>query len=216
MDVWAWVFMPEHVHLIVRPRREVYDMATIRRAIKRPVSDRAFAHLAEHAPHWLPRLTVSKGRRTVRRFCQKGPGYDRNVVEPVTLREMIDYLHLNPVRRGLVERAVDWPWSSARQAFDRPTDPETDGLLMIDPVPPEVDGGVVNSGASLSHGWRGTAARNRVDPGGESAAAVPGVRRSPPRGRRRATRVSFATGVAPRSPPPGNVFLFGWRGPPPL
>ena len=26
----------------------------------------------------------------------------------------IEYLHDNPVRRGLVSRAVDWPWSSAR------------------------------------------------------------------------------------------------------
>jgi hypothetical protein len=23
-----------------------------------------------------------------------------------------DYIHLNPVRAGLVERAEDWPWSS--------------------------------------------------------------------------------------------------------
>ena len=27
---------------------------------------------------------------------------------------MIDYLHNNPVRRGLVGEATDWPWSSAR------------------------------------------------------------------------------------------------------
>jgi hypothetical protein len=29
------------------------------------------------------------------------------------LRQMIEYIHNNPVRRGLVDRAVDWPWSSA-------------------------------------------------------------------------------------------------------
>ena len=27
---------------------------------------------------------------------------------------MIDYLHANPVRRGLVARAEDWEWPSAR------------------------------------------------------------------------------------------------------
>ena len=26
---------------------------------------------------------------------------------------MIEYVHLNPVRKGLVERAKDWKWSSA-------------------------------------------------------------------------------------------------------
>ena len=27
---------------------------------------------------------------------------------------MIDYIHTNPVRRGLVARVEDWEWSSAR------------------------------------------------------------------------------------------------------
>ena len=30
------------------------------------------------------------------------------------LEEKLHYLHLNPVRGGLVERATDWKWSSAR------------------------------------------------------------------------------------------------------
>ena len=33
-DLWAFVFMPEHVHLLIRPREAVYDMADIRREIK--------------------------------------------------------------------------------------------------------------------------------------------------------------------------------------
>ena len=28
---------------------------------------------------------------------------------------MIDYIHGNPVRRGLVQRPEDWDWSSARR-----------------------------------------------------------------------------------------------------
>lgn len=45
---------------------------------------------------------------------QPGGGYDRNVVELASLQQMIEYIHLNPVRRGLVARPEDWPWSSAR------------------------------------------------------------------------------------------------------
>ena len=30
------------------------------------------------------------------------------------LEEKLEYMHLNPVRAGLVERTVDWKWSSAR------------------------------------------------------------------------------------------------------
>ena len=131
-DLWAWVFMPEHVHLVIRPNTESPGVAAIRREIKQPVARRALSHLRRHAPHWLDRLAVRRGDRTVFRFWQKGAGYDRNVTEPKTLLSMIDYLHLNPVRRGLVERATDWEWSSARQIMGGECGP-----LRADPIPPE-------------------------------------------------------------------------------
>jgi putative transposase len=113
LDLWAYVFMPEHVHLIVCPRCRSYEVALILRAIKEPVGRRAFSFLAKHAPHWLPRVAQRRGRRVEHHFWEPGGGCDRNIVEPRTLRLMIDYIHLNPVRRGLVERARDWRWSSA-------------------------------------------------------------------------------------------------------
>ena len=131
-DVWAYVVMPEHVHLIVRPREVEYDIAVIRRAIKGPVGSAAFAYLERYAPHWLPRLTRTRGKKTERLFWQSGGGYDRNVVEPGTLLSMIAYVHANPVRRGLCGRPGDWEWSSAGW-YER-TEP---GPIAIDPIPPE-------------------------------------------------------------------------------
>ncbi len=46
-------------------------------------------------------------------FAASAGGYDRNAYEPHTLLAMIEYIHANPVRRGLVKRAEDWKWSSA-------------------------------------------------------------------------------------------------------
>jgi putative transposase len=113
-ELWAYVFMPEHVHLIVWPRRDHYDMAAILRAIKLPVARRAMQHLERHAPHWLPKVTRRRGKRRERLFWQSGGGYDRNIEEPGTARAMIEYAHLNPLWRGLVFDPLDWPWSSAR------------------------------------------------------------------------------------------------------
>jgi putative transposase len=42
---------------------------------------------------------------------------------------MIDYIHLNPVRRGLVERAMDWRWSSVA-AFESGISP-----ISVDAIP---------------------------------------------------------------------------------
>jgi len=65
-------------------------------------------------PRW-PLLTIrQRPGVTTFRFWQEGPGYDRNLTEPKTVLHAIDYVHDNPVRRGLVRRAVDWKWSSAR------------------------------------------------------------------------------------------------------
>ena len=44
------------------------------------------------------------------------------------LRTMIDYIHNNPFRRGLVDHPTDWPWSSARFYAG-----EKDVPLVMDP-----------------------------------------------------------------------------------
>ena len=131
-DLWAYVVMPEHVHLIVFPRRPVYDIAIIRSAIKEPVGRAAIKYLERHAPEWIPRITRRRGQKIERLFWQSGGGFDRNITEPRTLASMIDYIHLNPVRRGLVQRACDWLWSSAAWFEAAGESP-----IPLDRIPPE-------------------------------------------------------------------------------
>jgi len=40
--------------------------------------------------------------------------FDRAVRTVKEYYEKVEYIHLNPVRAGVVERAEDWPWSSVR------------------------------------------------------------------------------------------------------
>jgi len=48
-----------------------------------------------------------------------------------TLRAMIEYIHTNPGRRGLVASIVDWEWSSARwYAGIRPVKIEMDAQVL--------------------------------------------------------------------------------------
>ena len=95
--------------------------------MKGPVARKAIRHLKSNAPEWLTRVTVREGPRLRHRFWQPGGGYDRNITSTEALRAVIDYLHANPVRRGLVARAADWEWSSARwYAGQRPVKLEMD------------------------------------------------------------------------------------------
>lgn len=126
--------MPGHVHLLIWPRRQDYRTASILADIKRPVGQKAIAYLAERAPEFLARLTVKNRNRTYRRFWQAGPGQDRNVYDAETAHSIIEYIHNNPVRRGLVERPEDWPWSSAADWAG-----QAHALLQIDRTVPQID-----------------------------------------------------------------------------
>ena len=78
IDLWAWVIMPEHVHLIVSPREPGISVGRFAGRVKEAVSRRAVVWLKEHSPEWLARITVVEGTKTRHRFWQPGGGYDRN------------------------------------------------------------------------------------------------------------------------------------------
>jgi len=115
-DLWAWVIMPEHVHLLICPTQHTYSISAILKSLKQSVSKRALTFVEHQAPKFLKHMEDRQPNGTVsHRFWQRGGGFDGNLTEPVTVWKMIDYIHANPVRRGLCERPIDWEWSSARE-----------------------------------------------------------------------------------------------------
>ena len=111
--LWAYVLMPEHVHLLVCPSTPEYSTSAFLSSVKRSVAIRAVRFVREHATEFLPRMVDRQPNGVVtHRFWQRGRGYDRNLWEPRYVWEMIDYIHANPVRRGLCERPELWGWSA--------------------------------------------------------------------------------------------------------
>jgi putative transposase len=133
----AFVFMPNHVHLLVYPLPGNSSVDRLLKAIKRPYSYRIKQELLQHRSPLLEKLTIRQ-RPNVRcfRYWQEGPGYDRNLYSEDAVLAAIDYLHQNPVRRKLVPRAIAWRWSSARWYAD-PTLPRDDALPLLHPIPAE-------------------------------------------------------------------------------
>jgi len=111
----AFVYMPEHVHLLVFPKADPAHIDGFLKSLKQSASRRIKKLLVESQSPLLTRLTIrERPGKKVFRCWQEGPGYDRNLDHPDSVLAAIDYIHLNPVRRGLVKRAEDWRWSSAR------------------------------------------------------------------------------------------------------
>ena len=132
-DLWAYVIMPTHVHLLVHPRKEHCKISAILKSIKLPVAKRAIRYLRDHDPKWLNKLTTHHNNGSVDyRFWQRGGGYDRNIIEPTTLLKSIEYIEANPVRKELIDSSASWKWSSAAwHAGSR------DVPLSIDSIPME-------------------------------------------------------------------------------
>jgi putative transposase len=114
MDLWAYVFMPEHAHLLVWPTRKEYSISNFLETVKKSVAGRAIHYLKCDEPDGLKYVATGNSSRPYR-FWQPGGGYDRNMVSRSVLLRCVEYIHNNPVRRGLVESPLDWIWSSARQ-----------------------------------------------------------------------------------------------------
>ena len=125
--MWRAVFSAGGVRVHARtssPVGQPSPAATTDRSIvgsaKRPYSAEIKRLLAATGSSLLQRLTVRErpGKHCFR-FWQEGPGYDRNIASVKALEGSIDYIHMNPVRRGLCDRPTDWPWSSARYYLTR-------------------------------------------------------------------------------------------------
>jgi putative transposase len=112
----GFVIMPEHIHLVVRGSADgvrkfmQYSLAESSRRIRSLIEVRA-SRGDERAVDWLA-LMRSRGNGTSDSKVWK----ERFRTVPLDREDAIlvklEYIHNNPVRRGLVERPDQWPWSS--------------------------------------------------------------------------------------------------------
>ena len=131
----GFVYMPEHVHLLLYAGLVEAQISSVLKSVKQPFSRRVKALLEESASLLVSRLTIQeRPGKQVFRFWQEGGGYDRNLIEPKAIYAALEYIHLNPVRRGLVQRAIDWRWSSCR-FYEEPDSSQDSALPRIHGLP---------------------------------------------------------------------------------
>lgn len=105
----GYVLMPNHVHLLMsEPNRRT--PSTVLQMLKQRVS-RKMRESEERMPRKERRLNLSDSIFELPQFWQPR-FYDFNVYSHKKMKEKLDYMHANPVTRGLVEHPKDWPWSS--------------------------------------------------------------------------------------------------------
>lgn len=111
--LWAYVLMPNHIHLLIWPKDTKYDIARIDSGIKGVFSKRYRKYLLENNQKKHDQfLVISRGIETFR-FWQAGGGFDRNLWNAKAIHHSIEYIEANPVRRGIVDSPEKYRWSSA-------------------------------------------------------------------------------------------------------
>jgi putative transposase len=115
MALWAYVFMPDHVHFLIKPCRDNYRISDFLRSVKQPVATKVLNRLKKQSSALLEQLrSGNKPDGMTHRFWQAGGGYDFNVWSMEKAVEKAHYCHWNPVTRGLVDDPANWRWSSYR------------------------------------------------------------------------------------------------------
>jgi putative transposase len=91
--LYAFCFMPDHLHLVLTGKNDLADLASLVKAFKG--------------------ASTSVARKMhLNNLWQKGY-YDHVLRDGESLDQAAWYIFLNPVRAGLVERAEEWPYSGS-------------------------------------------------------------------------------------------------------
>jgi putative transposase len=107
----GFVLMPDHVHLLIwfpQPRQ----LSPFVQQLKGRSSTQIKRFLRDGLVQYAARISPADPVWQVRFYSFEIDGQKK-------LEEKLTYMHLNPVRAGLVARMIDWQWSSARWYEER-------------------------------------------------------------------------------------------------
>src|SRR5687768_10528102 len=108
--IWAYCLMPNHVHIVAVPG----DGDGLRRT---------FRTVHRHYTGYINARMRVTGHLWQGRFSSVA-------MDEAHLVSALRYVALNPVRARLVERAEDWPWSSARAHLAG----KSDAFVLVEPA----------------------------------------------------------------------------------
>ncbi|MHC4598671.1 MAG: REP-associated tyrosine transposase [Planctomycetota bacterium] len=98
LKITAFVIMPDHYHLLLRLGKAI------------SLSD-IFSRMSSFATREIHSVSGKSGDIWQKSF------YDHLVRKTERLPKIVSYIHLNPVRAGLVKNPEEWPYSTANARF---------------------------------------------------------------------------------------------------
>jgi REP-associated tyrosine transposase len=110
--LFAYVIMPDHLHVLTSQPKTSADLL---RRIKGITARRVIDYLkANNFQRSLEKLRHPEWKREHKYSLWQQEKNVLAIFSEAVFMQKVNYIHLNPVRAKLVERAIDYKWSSAR------------------------------------------------------------------------------------------------------
>jgi putative transposase len=118
LKIYGWVIMTNHIHLIVSsevPHRLSDVLRDFKKFTASKILDRIKSSTWESRKAWMIWLFNRGGNQ---RFWKPG-FHPKEIHTQAFFEQKLEYIHLNPVRAGLVDTPEAWRYSSARDFAGR-------------------------------------------------------------------------------------------------
>ena len=107
--IHGWVVLPEHLHCIIELPPDDADFATRWRLIKMTFS-KALPRTEQRST-----IRIARGERGIwqRRY------WEHLIRDEEDFRAHMDYVHINPLKHGLVKMVNEWPYSTFHRLVEK-------------------------------------------------------------------------------------------------
>ena len=114
LKVYAFVIMDNHLHVIVSCQN---DLSELMRLLKSYIAKEMLTFLSHDSRPWilnlLNELKKKHKKSSTYQFWEEG-NHPKLIQGMEMFNQKVEYIHNNPVKRGLVEKPEHWIYSSAR------------------------------------------------------------------------------------------------------
>lgn len=115
LKIYSWVVMTNHIHMIISS--DGYDLSNILRDFKKFTSSKIFraieSNQAESRRRWMTWLLKKDDRIW---FWEEGY-HGEEIISEEFCASKIEYIHMNPVKAGIVEKEEEYLYSSCADFY---------------------------------------------------------------------------------------------------
>ncbi len=131
MELYAYCFMPSHIHFVFRSSSEKPSelLRDFKRYTSRMILETIENNSQESRKEWLLWMFERAGKKNATTTKYQFWQHHNKPIElwsDKVIKQKIDYIHNNPVETGFVTNPIDWKYSSARNYQDDHTVLEID------------------------------------------------------------------------------------------